>query len=181
MAGAARAMKGGLGSASIALPSGLIVGAIAAVNAAGDVIDPASGKVVAGVRTEDGKSLADVRALIRSGAIGRSGAAPRAGGNTTIAVVATNAKLTKADMSRIALMADDALARAINPSHTTGDGDTVFALATNRWTGEVNVSIIGALAADMLAEAIVRAVSTAEPLGGLPSARALGTAPARVR
>jgi len=95
--------------------------------------------------------------------------------------VATNAKLTKADMSRIALMADDALARAINPSHTTGDGDTVFALATNRWTGEVNVSIIGALAADMLAEAIVRAVSTAEPLGGLPSARALGTAPARVR
>jgi len=179
MGGPARAMKGGLGSASIALPNGLIVGAIAAVNAAGDVIDPATGKVVAGVRTEDGKALADVRALIRSGAIGR--AAPRAGGNTTIAVVATNAKLSKADMSRIALMADDALARAIAPSHTTGDGDTVFALATNRWTGEVNVSIVGALAADVLAEAIVRAVSTAEPLGGLPSARALGSAPPRVR
>ena len=181
MGGAGRAMKGGLGSASITLPNGLIVGAIAAVNAAGDVIDPATGKVVAGVRTEDGKALADVRALIRSGAIGRSPAAPRAGGNTTIAVVATNAKLSKADMSRIALMADDALARAISPSHTTGDGDTVFALATMRWTGEVNVSIVGALAADVLAEAIVRAVSTAEPLGGLPSARALGTAPARVK
>jgi L-aminopeptidase/D-esterase-like protein len=181
MGGAGRAMKGGLGSASIALPNGLIVGAIAAVNAAGDVIDPATGKVVAGMRTEDGKALADVRALIRSGTIGRSPAAPRAGGNTTIAVVATNAKLSKADMSRIALMADDALARAISPSHTTGDGDTVFALATARWTGETNVSIVGALAADTLAEAIVRAVSTAEPLGGLPSARALGTAPARVK
>src|SRR5690242_6912604 len=179
LGGAGRAMKGGLGSASIALPSGLIVGAIVAVNAAGDVIDPSNGKVVAGVRSEDGKSLADVRALIRSGTIGA--AAPRAGGNTTIAVVATNAKLTKADMSRIALMADDALARTINPSHTTGDGDTVFALATSRWTGEANVTIVGALAADMLAEAIVRAVSTAEPLGGLPSARALGTAPARVK
>ncbi|HEX5632831.1 MAG TPA: P1 family peptidase, partial [Gemmatimonadales bacterium] len=89
LGGAGRAMKGGLGSASIALPNGLIVGAIAAVNAAGDVIDPASGKVVAGVRTQDGKGLADVRALIRAGSIGTP-AGPRAGGNTTIAVVATN-------------------------------------------------------------------------------------------
>ena len=181
LAGAGRAMKGGLGSASIALPNGLIVGAIVAVNAAGDVIDPSTGKVVAGVRTEDGKGLADARALIRSGAIGRAPAAPRAGGNTTIAVVATNARLSKAEMSRVALMADDALARTINPSHTTGDGDTVFALATSRWTGEATATIVGALAADALSEAIVRAVSTAEPLGGLPSARALGTAPARVR
>ena len=181
LGGPGRAMKGGLGSASIALPNGLIVGAIAAVNAAGDVIDPATGKVVAGVRTEDGKGLADARALIRSGNIGRPQVGPRAGGNTTIAVVATNAKLTKAEISRVALMADDALARTINPSHTTGDGDTVFSLATARWTGEANVSIVGALAADALSEAIVRAVSTAEPLGGLPSARALGTAPARVK
>jgi len=174
-------MKGGLGSASIALPNGLIVGAIVAVNAAGDVIDPSTGKVVAGVRTEDGKGLADARTLIRSGAIGRAPAGPRAGGNTTIAVVATNARMSKAEMNRVALMADDALARTINPSHTTGDGDTVFSLATNRWTGEASATIVGALAADALSEAIVRAVSTAEPLGGLPSARALGTAPARVR
>jgi L-aminopeptidase/D-esterase-like protein len=180
MGGARRAMKGGLGSSSITLPSGLIVGAIVAVNAAGDVIDPTNGKVIAGMRTEDGKGLEDVRALIRSGVLGRATAA-RAGGNTTIAVVATNAKLTKADMSRVALMADDALARAINPSHTAGDGDTVFALATGRWAGDAAPSIVGALAADALAEAIVRAVSTAEPLGGLPSARSLGTAPARVR
>ena len=181
MGGAGRAMKGGLGSASIALPSGLIVGAIVAVNAAGDVVDPSTGKVVAGMRTEDGKGLADVRTQIRAGVVGRTAAGPRPGGNTTIAVVATNARLSKTEMNRVALMADDALARAIVPSHTTGDGDTVFALATNRWTSEVNVSIVGALAADMLAEAIVRAVSTAEPLGGLPSARALGTAPARVK
>ena len=181
LAGAGRAMKGGIGSASIALPSGLIVGAIAAVNATGDVIDPSTGKVLAGVRTEDGKTLADARLLIRSGALGRTAAGPRAGGNTTIAIVATNARLSKAEMSRVALMADDALARTINPSHTTGDGDTVFALATSRWTGETSASIIGALAADVLSEAIVRAVSTAEPLGGLPSARSLGTAPARVR
>ena len=181
LAGAARAMKGGQGSASIALASGLIVGALAAVNAAGDIIDPTTGRVIAGMRTEDGKGLADARLFIRSGAPGRTPPGGRAGGNTTIAVVATNAKLSKAEISRVALMADDALARTINPSHTAGDGDTVFALATGRWTGEANVSIVGALAADMLAEAIVRAASTAEPLGGLPSARSLGTVPARVR
>jgi L-aminopeptidase/D-esterase-like protein len=89
--------------------------------------------------------------------------------------------MSKADINRVALMADDGLARAISPSHTTGDGDTVFALATRRWTGETSATILGALAADVLSEAIVRAVSTAEPLGGLPSARSLGTAPARVR
>jgi L-aminopeptidase/D-esterase-like protein len=181
LAGAARSMKGGIGSASIALPNGLIVGAIAAVNAAGDVVDPSTGKVVAGVRSEDGKTLADARVLIRSGALRPAAAAARAAGNTTIAVVATNARLSKAEISRIALMADDALARAINPSHTTGDGDTVFALATSRWTGETSATIVGALAAEALSEAIVRAVSIAEPLCGLPSARSLGTVPARVR
>src|SRR5688572_22831161 len=92
MGGMGRAMKGGVGTASLSLPNGLVVGAIAAVNAVGDVIDPFSGKVVAGIRTEDGKSLADVRELIRSGALTRA-AAPRAGGNTTIVVVATNARL----------------------------------------------------------------------------------------
>jgi L-aminopeptidase/D-esterase-like protein len=173
LAGAGRAMKGGLGSASIALPSGLIVGAIVAVNAAGDVIDPATGKVVAGVRTEDGKGLADARVLIRSGALGRTPAGPRAGGNTTIAVVATNARMSKAEMNRVALMADDALARTINPSHTTGDGDTVFALATGLWTGEADVTQIGALAADVMARAIVRAATEATGLPNLPAARDL--------
>ena len=171
-------MKGGLGSAAIALPNGLVVGAIVAVNSVGDIIDPATGQVVAGARTSDGK-LGDVRKLLRTGAIGRRG--PRAGENTTIGLVATNARLTKAEVSRLALMADDGFARAVNPSHTVGDGDTVFALATGRWPGEANLSTIGALAAEAMAEAIVRAVSKAESLGGLPSAKELGTVPARIK
>lgn len=173
-------MKGGIGSASITLPDGLVVAAIVAVNAVGDVIDPTTGRVVAGVRTEDGKSLADVRTLLRSGALGRR-AAPRAGDNTTIGLVATNARLTKTEINRVALMADDGFARAINPSHTTGDGDTVFALATGRWGGEASVTVIGALAAEAMAEAIVRAVSKADTLAGVPSAKELGTVPARIK
>ena len=175
-----RPMKGGLGSASITLPDGLVVAAIVAVNAVGDVIDPESGKVVAGVRSEDGKSLADARKLLRSGALVRR-PQPRSGENTTIGLVATNAKLSKADASRMALMADDGFAKAISPSHTTGDGDTVFSLATGRWEGEANVTIIGALAAEAMAEALVRAVSLAETSHGVPSARELGTVPARIK
>ena len=81
----------------------------------------------------------------------------------------------------MALMADDGLARAISPAHTMSDGDTVFTLATGRWTGEPNLTVIGALAADVLSEAVVRAVSKAQALGGLPAARDLGTVPARFR
>ena len=178
--GGGRSMKGGLGSAAIALPDGLVVAAIVAVNAVGDVIDPETGAVVAGVRTEDGKGLADVRKLLRSGALGRR-PQPRAGENTTIGLVATNARLTKTEVNRVAMMADDGFARAINPSHTTGDGDTVFSLATGRWEGQANVSMIGALAAEAMAEAIVRAVSKAESLNGVPAARELGTVPARIK
>jgi L-aminopeptidase/D-esterase-like protein len=172
-----RSMKAGIGSSAIALPNGLVVAAIVAVNAAGDIVDPETGRVVAGVRTEDGKRVADVRLLLRSGALLRR-PQPRAGENTTIGVVATNAKITKADVSRIALMADDGLARAINPSHTVGDGDTVFALATGTWTGEANVTMIGAMAAEAMADAIVRAATQAESSSGVPSARVLGTVPA---
>jgi L-aminopeptidase/D-esterase-like protein len=81
----------------------------------------------------------------------------------------------------MALMADDGFAKAISPSHTTGDGDTVFSLATGRWEGEANVTIIGALAAEAMAEALVRAVSLAETSHGVPSARELGTVPARIK
>ncbi|MGE3404182.1 MAG: P1 family peptidase [Vicinamibacterales bacterium] len=177
--GMPRAMKGGVGTAAITLPNGLTVGALVAVNAFGDVIDPSNGTLVAGVRTADGKSLADVRQLLRSGALAAPQARPA--GNTTIAVVATNARLTKAEANRVALMADDGLARAIVPAHTVGDGDTVFALATGRWSGEASLTVIGALAADVLSEAIVRAVTEAEALGGLPAARDLGTVPPRLR
>ncbi len=175
-----RSMKGGLGSVAIVWPNGLVVAAIVAVNAAGDVVDPATGRIVAGMRTPDGKGLADVRTVLRSGRLGQSaGANP--GGNTTIGLVATNAKLSKSDINRVALMADDGLAKAIVPSHTTADGDTVFALATGRWNGEVSVSIIGGLAQDAMAEAIVRAVSKTDSVAGVPSARDLGTVPARLR
>jgi L-aminopeptidase/D-esterase-like protein len=175
-----RSMKGGVGSAAIVLPSGLVVAAIVAVNAVGDIIDPSTGRVIAGVRTPDGKGLADVRTLLRSGALG-SQAQATPGENTTIGLVATNARLSKNDINRVALMADDGFARAINPSHTTGDGDTVFALATGRWDGDTTVSVVGALAAEAMAEAIVRAASMAQSLAGVPSARELGTVPARVK
>ncbi len=180
LAGRDRAMKGGIGSFSIRMPNGLVVAALAAVNAVGDVIDPATGQVVAGARTQDGKSLADARKLLRDGSLIRA-ATPRPGENTTIAIVATNARLSKTDANRVALMADDGLARALSPSHTIGDGDTVFALATGRWSGQADTSTIGALAADALAEAIVRAAAMTQSLGGLPSAREMGSVPTRYR
>jgi L-aminopeptidase/D-esterase-like protein len=180
VAGRERAMKGGVGTAAVRLPNGLVVAALVAVNAVGDVIDPANGQVVAGVRTSDGKSLADARKLLRDGSLLKA-TAPGAAENTTIAVVATNARFTKTETNRIALMADDGLARAIVPSHTVGDGDAVFALATGRWSGQADASIVGALAADVLAEAIVRAVSRTQTLAGVPAARDLGTVPARFK
>jgi L-aminopeptidase/D-esterase-like protein len=167
--GGGQPMKAGIGSAAIALPSGLVVAAIVAVNAVGDIIDPATGAVVAGVRGQDGR-LADARRLLRSG---QATARPQPGENTTIGVVATNARLSKAEASRMALMADDGYARAIYPSHTEGDGDTIFALATGRWDGTASVTAIGALAADAMALAVVRAATEATGVAGIPAARDL--------
>jgi L-aminopeptidase/D-esterase-like protein len=167
--GAAGIVKSGLGSASIRMPNGLVVGAIVAVNAVGDIVDPSTGRIVAGVRSEAGSFL-DARKLLRSGQLLER---PRAGENTTIGLVATNAKLTKDQANRMALMADDGLARAIVPSHTPGDGDTVFALATGRWTGDAELTVIGALAAEALADAIVRAATQATGVSGIPAARDL--------
>src|SRR5207244_2529196 len=161
-------MKSGLGSASVRLPNGLVIGAIVAVNAVGDIIDPDSGKVIAGARNPDG-TLADARKILRGGAI----EPPRPGENTTIGVVATNARLTKVQVSRMALMADDGYARAIYPSHTNGDGDTIFSLATGRWNGEADVTVVGALAAEAVADAVVRAATQATSAAGIPAARDL--------
>lgn len=166
---ARRPMKGGIGTASVVLENGLVVAALVAVNAAGDVVDPATGRVVAGVLNPDG-SLADIRRLLRAGELGASA---RPGENTTIAVVATNARLGKTEATRVALMADDGLARAIVPAHTPYDGDTVFALATGRWSGSSDVAVIGALAAEVMAEAIVRAVTQATSVAGVTAARDL--------
>ncbi len=169
-------MKAGIGSAAIRLPSGLVVAAIVAVNAGGDIIDPSTGSVIAGVRGEDGK-LSDARRLLRQ--IG--GRDTRAGENTTIGVVATNAKLTKVQAQKMAQMAHDGYARAISPVHTPGDGDSIFSLATGTWDGQVSYGTVGALAAEVMADAIVRAATEATASNGLPAARDLGTVPARLK
>ena len=169
-------MKAGIGSAAIKMPNGLVVAAMVAVNAVGDIIDPWTGQVVAGARGADGKLL-DARKLLRDGG-GREG---RAGENTTIGLVVTNAKLTKVQAQKMAQMAHDGYARAISPVHTPGDGDTIFSAATGTWDGTVNYGQIGSLAAEAMADAIVRAATQATASNGLPSARDLGTIPARFK
>ena len=167
-AGAARAMKGGIGSAAVQMPDGLIVSALVSVNAVGDVIDPATGKVVAGVRTADGKALADARVLLTTGALRQP--AP-IGENTTLGVVATNATLTKTQATKVAEMAHDGFARALYPSHTMSDGDIIFAIATGGQAGAADVNRIGELAAQVVADAIVRAARQAAGIPGYPAAR----------
>ena len=170
MFGATRAMKGGLGSASIKLPGGLIIGALAAVNCIGDVVNPDSGEPLAGARTPDGKSLIDTMAELRRGA-GMSGARP--GENTTLGIVAANVDWTKAEATKVAQMAHDGLARAIRPSHLPMDGDTVFALGTGgRPLGKL-LATVGALAADVLSQAVVSAVLQAVAVEGFPAYRDL--------
>ena len=173
LAGAGRAMKAGIGTAAIVLDNGIVIGALVAVNAIGDVIDPVTGRVVAGTRTQDGRGLADARVLMRQGA----GTGLIGGGqHTTLGVIATNAVLTKPQVTKVAQMAHDGLARAIYPSHMPFDGDTLFALATGTHAGPVELGALGALAADVVAEAIVRAATQSTGLPGLPSARGLASA-----
>ena len=169
--GPARAMRGGLGSAAATRADGLVVGAIAAVNALGDVVDPETGEIVAGARTSDGAAFADSMARLRSGRPAeRSGPAQ----NTTIAVVAANVTWTKTQATKAAQMAHDGLAMAIRPAHMPFDGDTVFALGTGGRAIEAHsLGEIGALAADVLARAVVAAVRSAESGFGLPAARDL--------
>jgi L-aminopeptidase/D-esterase-like protein len=171
--GNAGAMKSGLGTASVDIGGGVIVGALAAVNAFGDVIDPKTGEILAGARSTQVGPLklgapgyfADTLETMKTFA-GRTilGFATRS--NTVIGVVATNAKFTKAEASKMAQMAQDGLARAIRPAHTMLDGDTIFALATGQKTADV--SLVGAYAAEMFAEACVRAVKMSKSAGGLP-------------
>ena len=166
--GMTHAMKGGVGSAALMLPSGLIVAALVVTNGVGDVIDPASGTVVAGARLDDGRGFADARQLVRSGLPPAVGA----GEQTTLAVVATNARLTKAQATKMAQMAHDGLARAIYPIHTPVDGDTVFALATGT-VDQADLLLVGSLAADVTSEAVLRSVRAATGLAGIPAVREL--------
>lgn len=163
--GRGKPMKGGFGTASVTLESGLTVAAAVAVNAVGDIVDPATGQVVAGALDADGSTLLDARRFLREGAL--PGGEP--GTNTTIGVVATNATLTKAEATKVAQMAQDGLARTIYPSHTPNDGDTVFSLATGTWDGRADLTLIGSLAADVMSQAILRAVRLAQGLPGIPS------------
>lgn len=156
MLGMKHAMKSGIGGASIHLGRGIVVGAIAAVNALGDVYDPETGEFVAGIRNNQ-KTMEWMRKLSFGSVLRR---------NTVIGVVAVNAKFNKAEMTRVAQMAHDGMARAIRPAHTQYDGDTIFALATGG--KRTDLSMVGAFAAEVFARAIVRAVQASVSAGGLP-------------
>lgn len=169
LGGPERAMKGGIGTALTELPGGIQVAALMVVNAVGDIVDPDTGTIVAGVRTPDGKQLADWRTVL--GVLRSSD--DNTHQNTTIGVVATNATLSKAQLALVARMAHDGLARAVRPAHTPSDGDVIFAIATGQVSGDVSLLQIGAVAAQVTAEAIVRGVRTATGLPGYPSVRDL--------
>jgi L-aminopeptidase/D-esterase-like protein len=162
--GIRQATKGGLGTAFLEGPQGLEIGALALVNAFGDVLDPATGEILAGARTtRESWEFANSALLLRQGVVRRRFAEP----NTTIGVVATNAQLSREEAQKIAQMAHNALARSIRPVHTLFDGDTVIVLAHPQINADLH--IIGLLAETALEQAILQAVKTAHNLGVLPS------------
>lgn len=156
--------KSGQGTYSITLKNGLTVGAIVAVNAFGDILDPKnSNNIIAGVRDDEGNIIGTNQAWREMADLNIR----QSGLNTTIAVVASNAKLDKTKLTKVAQMAHNGLARVINPVHTMCDGDTVFALGTGEIEADVNV--VGYLAQEVLAEAIIRAIETASTVGTVKS------------
>jgi L-aminopeptidase/D-esterase-like protein len=175
--GTALSMKSGLGTASIKV-GGMIVGALVVVNSFGDVLDPSTGQLVAGLRSgrlgpiRVGGSgyLADTLAAMKTAA-GRTVLGLAQHANTGIGVVATNVQLTKSEARKVAQMAHDGLARAIRPVHTMLDGDTLFALSTGRLRADV--TSVGTFAAEVVAQAVLRAVRLAESAGGLPGLASL--------
>jgi L-aminopeptidase/D-esterase-like protein len=152
----------------------VIVGALVAVNAFGDVIDPQSGQILAGARSMQVGPIqlgaegyfADTLTVMKS-MIGRTTLSFASRSNTVIGVVATNAKLDKNEANKVAQMAQNGLARTIRPAHTMFDGDTIFTLATGKKNADVN--IVGAFAVEVMAQAVLRAVRAAQPAGGLPA------------
>ena len=155
--GVERAMKGGIGTASVRA-GGFTVGAIVACNAMGDVVDPDSGRVIAGARREDGRTLLDTRRALLAGEPPRRMVAAA---NTSIGVIATDAVLTKAQAGRLATAGHDGFARSINPAHTMLDGDTLFALGTGASGRPAEMVLLCTLAAEAVALATVRAVRAA--------------------
>jgi L-aminopeptidase/D-esterase-like protein len=173
--GIGQAMKSGIGTCSLHLGKGVIIGAIAAVNAFGDVLDPKSGEIIAGARSLvlEGKKMgrgdyfADTLAVMQT-LHAKTGLAFGRRANTVIGVVATNARMNKEQINKVAAMAQDGLARTIHPAHTMLDGDTIFALSLGIKHADVN--IIGAYAAEVFAQAIIRGTKAARPMLGLPAA-----------
>ncbi len=173
MFGLSLSMKAGIGTASMDIGGGVVVGALVAVNAWGDVIDPQTDQIIAGLRSGKvgplrvGKKdqFADTLAMLKS-SVGRGVLGLTSRANTVIGVIATNAKLTKAQATKVAQMAQDGVARTIRPAHTMLDGDVIFALATG--TKGADVSSVGAFAAEVMAEAITRAARMATSAGNLP-------------
>lgn len=172
--GMKQATKSGIGTASLQIGGGIIVGAIVAVNAFGDIVDPSSGQIIAGARPlhagplKIGKNaqFADTLEVMKSLA-GRTILEFASRANTVIGVIATNARLTKEESNKVAQMAHNGLAITIRPAHTMFDGDTIFALATNQKKGDVN--IVGAFGAQVMAQAVLNAIHNAQPAAGLPS------------
>ena len=162
--GPTRAVKGGIGSAAEALPGGTVVAALVAVNCFGEVVDSDSGQVVAGPRDEKGAFVSTLDALRK-----RPPSLPFGATNSTIGVVATNARLGREQAYRLAVMAHDGLARAVRPAHTPVDGDVFFALATGAAEQASDVIALGAVAARAVERAVVRAVTEARGLAGVPS------------
>ncbi|MFN3322827.1 MAG: P1 family peptidase [Bryobacteraceae bacterium] len=163
--GLRHAMKGGIGSATVTLEGpydGVLVSALAAVNAFGDVRDPETGRILAGTRTApDSTAFADSERLLLAGA--RGGFAPQ---NTTLAVVATNARLDKVQATKLAQLSQIGLTRAVAPAHTMYDGDIVIALSLGE--READITALGIAGARAVADSIVRAVRGAASLGGVP-------------
>jgi len=174
MFGATLATKSGVGTASMDIGGGVIVGALVAVNAWGDVIDPQTNQIIAGLRSGKvgplrvgGKEyFADTLAMMKK-PVGRNLLNFASSANTVIGVVATNAKLTKAQATKVAQMAQNGIARTVRPAHTMLDGDVIFALSTG--SRKADVSSIGAFAAKVMEDAVLRAVKAAKPAGSLPS------------
>ena len=167
--GLKRAVKGGVGTASLDLGNGILVGAIMAVNSFGSVVDPDTGTVVAGPRNEENTGFYNTLDLITSPDYVRP--QPAAATNTCIGVVATNASLTKEQANKLASQAQDGLALAVRPAHTMSDGDTIFALATGENKAPVDMTRLGAACVRAVSQAILRAVLKATALGGIPAAR----------
>ena len=161
--GGLRCMKSGLGTASFKSQE-LIVGAIVAVNCFGDVVDPESGEIIAGVLSEDKTEVVNTMSFLRNFPQKTKDNFSK---NTTIGVIATNARLTKAGVTKVAMMAQDGYARTISPTHTMFDGDTIFCMATGEV--EAGVNVVGAIAAEVMARAIIKAIKNTESLFKLKS------------